>query len=394
MKAPHFKIDDGGIFTGFDYGAANDAEDASQSENGLKWLNGDDAADNAKPAEYLINGILETEAHGMLFGASMSFKTFIALHLAFSICTGKSFFKHQVFTIGKVLYICGEGKGGLSRRLRAIKLKFGSFNNNFFILEDYLSVDDDIKMEKLKKAIKQIKPALIIIDTFSTMATDTDENSNNDVAKALRLIKSVCENSKTSSLTLHHNGKDNSTVTSRGASAFKNNIDYEFNAMRVNTETMLTTLSCIKMKDGETFKPIVMKAHSISLGFLNQDGTESTSLILMDTDEIPKDKSKGIVSLDDTDNAILKVIAESIVKDGFLPPDEVVDYCSKNSINCPENIITKNLIRQEVYALLLGTTDVKKTSFTRCLEKLVNNNKCIKYKDLVKNSPEYLWINK
>jgi hypothetical protein len=64
MIYANFKIDDDG-YIHRDNGAANDGEDPSQSEEELNWLNGDDEADNAKAAEYLINDILETNSHGM-----------------------------------------------------------------------------------------------------------------------------------------------------------------------------------------------------------------------------------------------------------------------------------------------------------------------------------------
>jgi len=377
MKAPHFKIDDSGIFTGLDYGAANDGEDPSQSDGGLKWLNGDDEADNAKAAEYLINDILETNSHGMLYGASMSFKTFIAINLAFSVCTGKNFFKHQVFKTGKVLYVCGEGKAGVARRIKAQKIVNGSFNGKFFILENVISIDNPADMLRIEQSIKSIKPALVIFDTFSSLSSDTDENSNSDVSSLLKLVKETCNrNGVTSSMVIHHSGK-NADAGMRGASAFKNDIDYLFTAYRVNNETMITTFGCEKQKEGEEFAPFCVKAVKVNLGLMRQDGTDTTSLVLMDTDETAPAKSDKGKPLDTNDLEILEALKTAIKEKGYLPPDEVIKYCADNQLPNPKNIININIFRDYGYPLLNVAQDSKRTVLPNRIKKLMSHGKCL-----------------
>ncbi|MGZ8162074.1 MAG: AAA family ATPase [Methylobacter sp.] len=375
MKSvPHFKIDDSGIFTGFGYDAANDS---SQSDGGLNWISGDDAADSAVAPVYMINGILETDSHGMLYGQSMSFKTFLALSLAFSICTGKKFFKHEVFKTGKVLYICGEGKGGLSRRLKALKIVHGGFNENFFILENSISIDNRVDMAKIENAIKNIQPILVIFDTFSSLSSDTDENSNSDVSSLLKLIKETCnKNGTTSSMTIHHDGK-NSDAGMRGASAFKNDIDYLFTVKRANTETMITTISNEKQKEGELFAPFCIKAVKVALGLTRQDGTDTTSLVLIDTDETAPAKSDKGKSLDPNDLEILKALKTAIKEKGFLPTDEVIKYCDDNQLPHPKNIINLNIFRDYGYPLLNVTQDSKRTVLPNRVKKLMSHGKCL-----------------
>ncbi len=103
----------------------NPPKSGSNPEGGFTFSNGDDLAVKAKAPNYLINNILETDAHGILGGSSMAFKTFVAIRLAHSICTGKSFMGHDVFYSGKVLMACGEGQGALSRRIKAVQIVDG-----------------------------------------------------------------------------------------------------------------------------------------------------------------------------------------------------------------------------------------------------------------------------
>lgn len=145
--------------------AANEALHSSQTmvvtlqtpNNDLTWDNGDTLADEATAPIFIINDILEVDSHGILGGASMTFKTFAELRLAYSVCTGADFFGHKVFNTGKVLYVCGEGKGALSRRIKALKLTEGDFNGNLFILRESIRIDKSDDMIKLRRAIAKVQ---------------------------------------------------------------------------------------------------------------------------------------------------------------------------------------------------------------------------------------------
>lgn len=200
-------------------------------QSGFTFINGDDLAVKAKAPNYLINNILETDAHGILGGSSMSFKTFVAIRLAHSICTGKPFMGREVFYSGKVLMACGEGQGAFSRRIKAVKMVDGDFNNNLMVLNEPVRIDNKADMARFKQAIKEFNPALVIFDTFASLVSDTDENSPSDTGRTLRLIKETCRNNHTSSLIIHHHGKDSSRGL-RGASNFTNDVDYTFSLER------------------------------------------------------------------------------------------------------------------------------------------------------------------
>lgn len=255
----------------------------------LEFSCGDYLAINATAPDFLINDILETDSHGILGGASMAFKTFADLRLVYSICTGKDFMGHEVYKTGKVLYICGEGKGALARRLKALQIVESDFNGNLLVLETNISIDVKDDMERLKIAIAKIDPVLVVFDTFASLVSETDENAPCQVAKALRLIKETCRNGHTSSLIIHHYGKDASRGL-RGASNFVNDVDFAIEMTR-NADSMITTMSCKKQKDGENFQDIHMEAFVVELGLARQDGKATTSLVLKQSGYVPEKKS-------------------------------------------------------------------------------------------------------
>jgi len=241
------------------------------------WINADEMAANAKAPNYLINNILETKTNGLIAGSSQSFKSFCVLKMAHSICTGQDFFGHDVFTTGKVLYICGEGIGALGRRIKALTIVEGGFNDNFFVLGKPLFIDNIAEMDWLRQEINTLKPALVIHDTFSSLATSTKENTNEEVARVLRMVADCCEEAGASSIIVHHYGKviDNG---SRGASAFSANVDFEISMTR--GDGFNAVMSCKKSKDGDFFDDIEILAHVVELGLIRQDGGQACSLVL------------------------------------------------------------------------------------------------------------------
>lgn len=334
----------------------------------LQWDNADDLASTATAPRYYINNILEEDSHGIVCGASMSFKTFMILRLAYSICTGLDFFGHTVFAAGKVLYICGEGKGALARRTKALELNLGSLNNNLFVLRDVISIDNKMDMFRLRKAIKSVEPTLVIIDTFASLISNTKENDTSEVGRTLRLIKETCRNGKTSSLIVHHFGKD-ATKGGRGASNFVNDVDFYFEMIR-DANTMITTLVCKKMKDGDNFENINMLAEVVDLNLIRQDGSATTSLVLTSTDQKPLLNKKG-KSLDAKHQNILTALVEAVKTNGIATPIEIVNHYSDAAHLCPQKVVHLKDFRQLAYVYLDVVDASKRVTLKRCIDKLV-----------------------
>jgi hypothetical protein len=281
-------------------------EPVIEVEQETEWLNADELAENASAPDFLINNIIESKTNGLIAGSSQSFKSFCVLKMAHSICTGNDFFGFDVFTTGKVLYICGEGMGALGRRIKAIRTVDEGFNDNFFVLNRPLFIDNIAEMAWLKESINKINPVFVIFDTFSSLATATKENVNEEVARVLRMVSDSCIESGASSIVVHHYGKDAEKGT-RGASAFGANIDYEISMKRI-PDTLNAIVSCKKSKDGDYFDDIEITAHIVDIGLIRQDGGKATSLILK--------RSSGEGSLTPRQIAALLAIKETIHEDG------------------------------------------------------------------------------
>lgn len=248
----------------------------------FKLLDGFDLAANAKAPVYLIDEILEEDAHGIMGGASMTYKTFIALRMAYSVCTGEPFMGRRVYRQGKVLFIAGEGASGLSRRWKALQLKLGTVPaGQFKMYGEGVTLKDATAMQRLKECIEDLKPTLVIFDTFAALSGGVDENSPSEVGGALSHVRRACQAGGASSLIVHHFGKD-ATKGFRGASSFTNDVDFAFMVNRPDNGPgdRSACMVCHKMKDGDQFKPLHFKASPVPLGLIDQKGQEVYSLVV------------------------------------------------------------------------------------------------------------------
>ena len=145
---------------------------------------------------YLIDGVLSKNSNGLLKGKPDSFKTTTVLQIAHSICSGKPFFGHAVSTIGKVVFISNDDKGELARRVKAIKITEGSFNNNLLIVDQTMHIDDRC-MDNLRRYVEKTQPVLVIFDDLNRLSPYSDTDDDAEVGAILRIIKKCCANFST-----------------------------------------------------------------------------------------------------------------------------------------------------------------------------------------------------
>lgn len=336
---------------------------------------GNHLARNAKAPVYLIDGILEQDAHGIVYGASMSFKSFAVLEMAHCIANGRPFMGHKVKQTGSVIYVCGEGAGGVGRRLKAQIITNGEFKNDFHLLNESIDIGNDDDMAELKLLISEIKPVLVIFDTFASLAHGINENDNGAVGAALNSIRDTCRTEfKTSSLVVHHTGKDDAKG-SRGAYAFKANVDYEIELKRGNNDST-TTMHCEKMKDGENFKDIHMAAVVVDLD-IPCDDKIITSLILKQIDAVKADKKK---SLNDEERKVLNVLTNLVNgDDAMTPPKSVIDLFPDSPQNAPKKVTTvRTWFENSIEVITVSSEpekekEAKRSRFNRTRTKLQEN---------------------
>ncbi len=131
--------------------------------------------DSFSHRDWLIKDVMERGSLGQLFGASETLKSFLAIDMGLCIAADIPWHGHAVRQ-GGVAYICGEGRSGLGRRMRAWGIQHGRDIDNlpFFITDRAAVLCEQKSADETSHALSYMAAAysqtvveLVIIDTLA-----------------------------------------------------------------------------------------------------------------------------------------------------------------------------------------------------------------------------------
>jgi hypothetical protein len=230
-----------------------------------------------KNIKWLVKNVIPQDAMGMLFGASGTFKSFIAIDLALSVLHGQEWTKRKTAK-GAVYYVAAEGGAGVSRRVDAWH-RGVDVPENLYYCRTPLLLSSKEEIGALRASIAALPeiPVLIIIDTLSQTFSG-DENSSSDIATYLRMLNSELRAAfNCTVLVIHHTGHS-ATERPRGSSAITANVDFLLGCYRSDPEGMNARVDVTKQKDGDLVKGMYFDLDRHVLG-QDDEGDEITSLV-------------------------------------------------------------------------------------------------------------------
>ena len=230
-----------------------------------------------KNIKWLVKNVIPQDAMGMLFGASGTFKSFIAIDLALSVLHGQEWTKRKTAK-GAVYYVAAEGGAGVSRRVDAWH-RGVDVPENLYYCRTPLLLSSKEEIGALRASIAALPeiPVLIIIDTLSQTFAG-DENSSSDIATYLRMLNSELRAAfNCTVLVIHHTGHS-ATERPRGSSAITANVDFLLGCYRSDPEGMNARVDVTKQKDGDLIKGMYFDLDRHVLG-QDEEGDEITSLV-------------------------------------------------------------------------------------------------------------------
>ena len=225
-----------------------------------------------------VKGLIPDDSLGMMFGASGTFKSFIALDHALHIAHGLPWLGRRSST-GPVVYIAAEGGAGIYRRVAAWHKERGLPLADKFkvcVVPLVLSISDHV--DALAAAIEAMpeRPSLVYVDTLS-QTFDGDENSATDISAYLRLINAhIRAQFQCCVMVIHHSGHA-ATERPRGSSAITANVDFMLGVYRPDAGLSIARVEVIKQKDGEKLPAQTFELRRVVLG-ADSDGDEISSL--------------------------------------------------------------------------------------------------------------------
>ena len=333
-----------------------------------------------EPVKWMIDKVLPVGSFSALFGPPGSFKSFIALDIAEAIATGRTWMGNEVSEQGAVLYLCGEGFGGVGARIKAIKHHHGTGDGApIYVIRHQLNLRSSVEdFNALMIAVENlvtelgINFKLIIIDTLARAFGGGNENDSSDMGSFISSCGRIQQIIQDCALMiLHHSGKD-ATKGLRGHSSLLGAVDTELELIRFE-DSMKGIIRTAKQKDGEDGTRIGFEMVSVELappaGSL-QIGDPITSLAVQASElgEYEGNKKTGKSNAGSGRNQRMEMqcLLNVIKRSGVLKYIE----------STQRNVVSLEDWRAELWSKM-GCTDEDKSSFKmawkRAKERLVDS---------------------
>ena len=227
--------------------------------------------------EFVIEGLIETETLGLIFGDPGCGKSFLAVDIALSVASGTQFHGRDTRQ-GAVFFIAGEGHNGLARRFAAWSKsrKVDLTSVPLFKSERAAQFLDSASSDAVAEAVSELAashgpPSLIIIDTLARNFGAGDENNTKDMSEFVAAIDSLKARFPSCSVLIVHHSGHSEKQRARGAMALKGALDCEFRVQKNDHQLALVNT---KMKDAEPPLDMYFRFESVDL-----DGIASSAVI-------------------------------------------------------------------------------------------------------------------
>jgi hypothetical protein len=294
-----------------------------------------------EPVEWLIKDLLPRRSLVALYGPPGSFKSFVALSIAEAIATGSQWMGREVETPGAVLYICGEGFGGVGARIKACKIYNKTpAGTEIYVIRAALnlrsSADDfDLLMASIKDLMERtgVQFELVQIDTLARAFGAGNENNSEDMAAFIHNTGRIQRMLGCSLMVVHHSGKD-ALKGLRGHSSLLGAVDTQLELAKIDAAPNLASqvagsgiLTVSKQKDGETgvkigFEMVKVEIKASALGISDAQ----ISLAVRASDEAIQQQAKSKTSkpkedkgkLNNNPKIALNAIHSAIKKNGHM----------------------------------------------------------------------------
>lgn len=266
------------------------------------------------PGDWLIKGVIPQADVVVLFGASGSGKSFVALDMAAAIAQGTPWREHRSKK-GRVLIIAAEGGGGVGKRIQAYaqhhNLKVEDLDIGVIVASpNFLQKDEIIEVAAAIKNCGGVD--LIIADTFAQVTAGANENAGEDMGLALGNAKALKETTGATVMLIHHAGKD-LTRGARGWSGIKAAADAQIEIIKY--EQGGREIRIDKMKDGDDGLQWGFKLEIIKTG-VDKDGDDITSCVAVEADvptpPVEEEERRNVKNYTAMESHVLRVIDELV----------------------------------------------------------------------------------
>lgn len=247
-----------------------------------RFLNIDDLTHLPKPM-WQIEGMFEANSLVMLAGPPASYKSFLALSWLLAMAAGIDWCGKRTVP-AKCLYVLGEGKASLLKRVHAWLSYTQLTSEQQTRLKENFLVSFEVPQMAVKASLDNMlnelraegqEPHVIAIDTFARSFVGLDENSQKDTGMWIESAERLRQLGYTV-IFLHHTKKNSEFgLQYRGSTAIMGAMDTAM-VMDANKKKGLATLTVVKQKDHDEGDPLYFNRTVVRL-----DGDEEGSIVLV-----------------------------------------------------------------------------------------------------------------
>jgi hypothetical protein len=220
--------------------------------------------------DYLIKGFIGIGQLVLIYGASGSGKTFFTLDIGAHVACGRTWRGRRVVQ-GTVVYIAAESGIRFQRRVKAWRDAYAGGVNDpaFVIVPKVINLMDPNAADYIGELLAQVRAerdqpiVLVIIDTLARSLVGGDENSAQDMGRAVAVADAVRDAQNVATILVHHTGKDQDKGA-RGSSALFAAVDASL-FVRVDDEHGHSAI-IDKARDDATGIALRFKLRPVNLG--------------------------------------------------------------------------------------------------------------------------------
>lgn len=210
------------------------------------------------PPVWLLEGLIPENSLIVVYGPPGCGKSFLALDWAMRVATHDAWLGHAS-RWGPVVYVAAEGGSGLAQRLAAYRdARAVTKPGKVWFVREVVNLLDAAAVADLLTSYTaletHLRPALFVFDTLARCIPGGDENSAQDVGRAIAATDYIRRETDASVLVLHHTGKNG--LSERGSSALRGAADVMFSLKDADG---VLTLSAEKCKDFPEPEPVRLK---------------------------------------------------------------------------------------------------------------------------------------
>lgn len=228
-----------------------------------RFLSIDDLSHLPTP-QWAIEGLFEVNSLVMLYGPPGSYKSFMAIDWMMHMAAGKSWQGRHTST-GKVLYVLGEGKASLIKRLQAWMIHHKPtiaegerLAKNFRVTWEVPQMAAKSSVDNMLSQLEAEKyePNVIVVDTFARSFVGLDENSQRDAGLWVESADRLRQLGYTV-IFLHHTAKNTEFgLKYRGSSAIMGAMDTAVVLDKDHQNQNKVVLKVTKQKDHDEGSPL------------------------------------------------------------------------------------------------------------------------------------------